>query len=60
MATIRWIKDNGRETKNHIEGLGSTLCGLDIPHRKKEWSFFGTPDCKRCIEAQEKIDREYS
>jgi hypothetical protein len=54
MATVSWIK-NGRESLKHIEGLGYTLCGLDIPARI-EWSVYGTPECKRCIKAQEKLD----
>jgi len=57
MATVSWIK-NGKETLKHIEGLGRTFCGLDIPHRGKEWSVFGEPECKRCIKAQEKLDRD--
>jgi hypothetical protein len=56
MATVSWIK-NGKETKKHIEGLGTTLCGLNIP-TSKEWSVYGIPECKRCIKAQEKQDKE--
>jgi len=57
MATVSW-NNNGNETKKHIEGLGQTLCGLDIPYNGKEWSAFGIPECKRCIKAQEKQDKE--
>lgn len=58
MSTVRWKKSNGQDTLKHIEGLGRTLCGVDIPARK-EWSFFGIPECKRCIAAQEKHDKLY-
>lgn len=57
MATVSWINDQGKETLKHIEGLGTTLCGRDIPSRGKEWSAFGEPECKRCIVSQEKMDR---
>lgn len=59
MATVRWTK-NGKNTLNHIEGLGTTLCGLEIPSQRKEWSVYGVPECKRCIKAQQKIDDAYN
>ena len=58
MATVRWNKENGKSTLKHEEGVGQTLCGLDIPHRGKEWNAFGEPECKRCIKAKEKSDQE--
>jgi len=58
MATVSWRTNNGRETLKHIEGFDETLCGLHIPSRGKEWNVYGTPECKRCIKAQEKLDQE--
>ena len=53
MATVRWKNASNKLTLKHEEGLGQTLCGLDIPSRNKEWNAFGEPDCKRCIKAKE-------
>ena len=58
MATVHWTNENGKETLKHEEGLGQTLCGLNIPHRRKEWNAFGEPECKRCIKAKEKLEEE--
>jgi hypothetical protein len=58
MATISWTNNQGKETLKHIEGCGTTLCGLDIPHRGKEWNVFGEPECKRCIKSQEKTEEQ--
>lgn len=58
MATVRWTTTNGKNTVKHEEGLGQTLCGLDIPHRGKEWNVFGEPECKRCIKAKQKLEQE--
>ncbi|MFT5852276.1 MAG: hypothetical protein ACI87J_002252 [Colwellia sp.] len=46
MATVSWSK------AVHIEGLGETLCGRNIPLRNKEWNAFGTPTCKSCIKVK--------
>jgi hypothetical protein len=52
MSTYRW--NNG---KKH-EGNGMyTLCGLAIPSRGKEWNAFGQADCKRCIKAKAKEEK---
>ena len=57
MATVKWINENHKESKTHIEGLGTTLCGLEIPTRK-EWSVYGIADCQRCIKAQKRRDKK--
>lgn len=58
MAIVSWLTSGGKSTKKHEEGLGQTLCGLDIPHRGKEWNAFGESDCKRCIKAKAKLEQE--
>lgn len=59
-GTVRWTNESGKSTINHIQNeFGShTLCGREVPRARKDWSLFGTPECKRCIKAQEKIDAE--
>lgn len=54
MAIIKWTNTS------HIEGLGQTLCGRDIPQRK-EWNAYGTATCKSClkVEAKAKEQAEY-
>jgi hypothetical protein len=54
MSTVRWKNSSGRQGLKHEEGLGETLCGLNIPSRGKEWNAFGEPECKKCIKALEK------
>jgi len=49
MATVQW--NNG---KKHIEDLGETYCGREIPARGKEWSAFGEATCQRCLAAYKK------
>lgn len=49
MSTVSW------SNAVHIEGLGVTLCGRDIPLRK-EWNAFGTPTCKSCIKVKAAAD----
>jgi len=51
MSTVRWKNNSGKQGLKHEEGLGQTLCGLDIPARGKEWNAFGEPECKKCIKA---------
>lgn len=50
MPTVSW------SNAVHIEGLGVTLCGRDIPLRKKEWNALGTPTCKSCIKIKAAAD----
>ncbi|WP_370059972.1 hypothetical protein [Neptunomonas phycophila] len=57
MATVSWKTKSGKETLKHEEDSGRTLCGLDIPFRGYEWSFFGHAECKRCIKAKKKLEQ---
>jgi len=57
MSTVRWNTSSGKQGLKHEEGLGKTLCGLDIPHRGKEWNAFGEPECKKCIKAKQKLNQ---
>jgi len=53
MATVSWTNSNGNETKKHIQGGYKTLCGIEIPSQKFEFSVYGIPECKRCIKREE-------
>ena len=58
MATVQWNKASGAPGIKHEEGFGQTLCGLNIPQRGKEWNAFGEAECKRCIKALIKLERQ--
>ncbi len=58
MATIAWTLPLGTQTKVHIEGLGHTLCGVEIPLYNKTWSINAEVTCKRCLAIQRKQELE--
>ncbi|WP_298771711.1 hypothetical protein [uncultured Shewanella sp.] len=54
MATIQWTNERGKMSLKHIENGNKTLCGISIPYRRKEWSFYGETECGKCKQIKRK------